>query len=165
MISISGIVAPPSMLVVLSSQAGKELPVLTSTTAMAVAQSTGCAINPRRLPRPATSMIPSDICNAKITRNTVKPRASPVSPKANKHKGRPILPILGNNKEGKKVPTFNRIMRINVPPKASITKRMTKTAAEISAIFPISMPDLLKDETIRQGAPIFITRRVTKSTG
>ena len=118
-ISIRGIVNPPSIPSVVSIQLGSFVPVPNKKIAITtecmrgrIAKSLRADKNPLLLRD--ISATPPDIRADICTKKKAKARANPSSPKANKHKGKPILPLFGNTTVASKERT--------VPPDILITK-------------------------------------------
>ena len=135
-ISISGMVKPANNSTVTSIQTGNVVSLTSNQSAIAMEYISGCfakslTISPMPVSARDIRATPPVINAVICTKKNDNANAKPSSPKANRQRGKPILPLFGNttaDNSARKSPPLARIMmapKIAVPRKTNIAAAAT----------------------------------------
>jgi len=110
---------------------------------------------------PAEISAPAVNCSTALTTNTPTASDSPSGPKANKHSGRPMLPVLANISAGRKLRRGNPVAHSTAVPTAANTPIDTAVANANRPKAVGSGSSRVSASNTSAGVPILNTRRVT----
>ena len=153
--SISGIDIPPIISAVLATHRGGVVSVTIKIKAAAIIQRKGVLNIEASDHLPDANAKPMVTFAVDIKTKTLIPSASPTSPNANKQSGRPIFPLLGNERAGRKAPISNLKSFNSRAPITRLTKRKIPKIPVISPNSPGETSRLVNVEKIKAGTPKF----------